>query len=69
MIDWSKLITAEQKAQAALDSAVAARLAAYRNESDPLYFEWQYDQTSGSEQIWRDKVAEIKNRIPLPEFS
>ncbi|MGL1407032.1 hypothetical protein ACSTIX_10640 [Vibrio parahaemolyticus] len=42
------------------------RQSAYRSESDPLYMEWQYDQTAESEQIWRDKVAEIKARYPLP---
>ncbi|HCE2390375.1 TPA: hypothetical protein NGT93_004374 [Vibrio parahaemolyticus] len=42
------------------------RQSAYRLESDPLYMEWQYDQTPESEAIWRSKVAEIKARIPLP---
>lgn len=56
---------------AALDAeAIAAvntlRRAAYAAESDPLYMEWQYDQTVASEQVWRDKVAEIKTRYPLP---
>lgn len=40
------------------------RHAAYREESDPLYIEWQYDQEPEQEQIWRDKVAEIKQRFP-----
>lgn len=42
------------------------RLYAYQTESDPLYMEWQYDQTLEKEQVWRDKVAEIKLRYPLP---
>lgn len=42
------------------------RQQAYSKESDPLYLEWQYDQTEESEQKWRDKVAEIKERYPLP---
>ncbi|WP_322805326.1 hypothetical protein SO574_23120 (plasmid) [Vibrio alfacsensis] len=42
------------------------RLKAYKLESDPLYMEWQYDQTAESEKAWRDKVAEIKERYPLP---
>ncbi|TLS83862.1 hypothetical protein FD722_06795 [Photobacterium damselae subsp. damselae] len=42
------------------------RRLAYRLESDPLFLEWQYDQTSEKEQAWRDKVAEIKTRYPLP---
>ncbi|EGR2744172.1 hypothetical protein MYC06_004701 [Vibrio parahaemolyticus] len=42
------------------------RRLAYKAESDPLYMEWQYDQTAEKEQSWRDKVAEIKARYPLP---
>ncbi|MCG9685129.1 hypothetical protein L1D31_21645 [Vibrio sp. Isolate23] len=42
------------------------RQKAYKEESDPLYMEWQYDQTPESEQAWRDKVVEIKARYPLP---
>jgi hypothetical protein len=38
----------------------------YRQESDPLYMEWQYDQTEESRQLWVDKVEEIKARYPLP---
>jgi len=41
------------------------RQKAYKDESDPLYLEWQYDQTPEKEQAWRDKVAEIKARYPL----
>ncbi len=44
-----------------------ARLDAYRLEADPLYMEWQYDQTPERETAWRAKVAEIKARYPLPE--
>ncbi|MFL0830066.1 hypothetical protein [Vibrio parahaemolyticus] len=60
--------------QSVVDSAIAeqerkqieeARRAAYLNESDPLFLEWQYDQTPEKEQAWRDKVAEIKARYPL----
>ena len=46
---------------------VEKRHAAYREEADPLYIEWQYDQEPEQEQIWRDKVAEIKQRFPKPE--
>ncbi|ELA7323099.1 hypothetical protein Q9X98_004743 [Vibrio parahaemolyticus] len=46
--------------------AIASRQASYKTESDPLYMEWQYDQTPESETAWRDKVAEIKSRYPLP---
>ncbi|HDS1203077.1 TPA: hypothetical protein QD004_002370 [Shewanella algae] len=41
------------------------RKKAYREESDPLFLEWQYDDTQEAEKIWRDKVAEIKARYPL----
>lgn len=45
------------------------RRAAYFAESDPLYMEWQFDQTPETEQAWRAKVEEIKTRIPLfPEI-
>ena len=46
-------------------SVLLLRKQAYQDEADPLYMEWQYDQTPISEQTWRDKVAEIKVRIPL----
>lgn len=42
----------------------AARAAAYRQESDPLFFEWQRGE--GTEQAWRDKVEEIRQRYPYP---
>jgi len=43
------------------------RQTAYKTESDPLYMEWQFDQTPESEQAWRDKVEEIKLCYPLVE--
>jgi hypothetical protein len=49
-----------------LASTTAQRAAAYKSESDPLYMEWQYDDTAEAKQKWRDKVAEIKKRLPLP---
>lgn len=46
------------------------RRAAYTAESDPLFIEWQYDQTPEAEQAWRDKVQAIKARYPLyPELN
>ncbi|NLQ17545.1 hypothetical protein HGG82_07875 [Marinomonas sp. M1K-6] len=48
-----------------LSQNVQKREAAYKRESDPLYMEWQYDQTEEAGQKWRDKVAEIKERFPL----
>ncbi|HGF3775506.1 TPA: hypothetical protein ACF37B_004442 [Vibrio parahaemolyticus] len=52
-----------------IEKNVERRQEAYRSESDPLYMEWQYDQTPEKEQAWRDKVAEIKARYPLPSES
>jgi len=42
--------------------AKANRAEAYRNESDPLFFKWQRNEST--EQEWLDKVAEIKARYP-----
>ncbi|WP_417536836.1 hypothetical protein [Methylophaga sp.] len=49
-----------------MSSALANRAAAYKAESDPLYIEWQYDQSEEGEALWRAKVLEIKERYPLP---
>ncbi|MBD6946520.1 hypothetical protein [Vibrio parahaemolyticus] len=51
---------------AEISEVISRRVADYQKESDPLYMEWQYDQTAESEKAWRDKVAEIKARYPLP---
>ena len=61
----SAVIDAALAAQQLAGTQEARRLA-YVAESDPLYMEWQYDQTPEAEQAWRDKVAEIKARYPLP---
>ncbi|WP_242533476.1 hypothetical protein [Vibrio alginolyticus] len=58
------LLAAYEKQQE--KETINLRLSAYKSESDPLYMEWQYDQTAEKEQAWRDKVAEIKARYPLP---
>lgn len=55
--------------QCEIDCIVEKRRKAYLAESDPLYMEWKYDQTPEKEQAWRDKVAEIKARYPLPSES
>jgi hypothetical protein len=52
-------LLAEEQAEAERN-----RHAAYIAESDPLFFEWQ--RGDGTEQAWRDKVAEIKARYPYP---
>jgi len=48
-------------------SIIASRQIAYKTESDPLYMEWQFDQTAESEQAWRDNVTDIKTRYPLAD--
>ena len=48
-----------------LKGNLSSRKLAYTKEADPLYMEWQFDQTPKSEQLWRDKVNEIKLRYPL----
>lgn len=54
-----------EKEQAIFD-VEAERRRAYKEESDPLFMEWQFDGTPESESKWRDKVSEIKVRIPFP---
>jgi hypothetical protein len=41
------------------------RADAYRAEADPIFFKWQ--RSEATEQVWLDKVAEIKLRYPYPE--
>lgn len=48
-----------------LTQNIERRKEAYIKESDPLFIEWQYDKTPNSEQVWRDKVLEIKARYPI----
>jgi hypothetical protein len=45
-------------------SVTAARAAAYRDESDPLFFKAQRGE--GTMQEWLAKVEEIKARYPRP---
>ena len=42
-----------------------ARAAAYRDESDPLFFKWQAGELTREE--WEEKRAEIRARYPYPE--
>jgi hypothetical protein len=73
-IDFSKVITAEQRKadqlKAALDAVYALRRAAYQAESDPVRLEIAYDALSqGLEPDftpWVTSVAAIKARYPLP---
>lgn len=41
-----------------------SRLQAYRDESDPLFFDYQKGVTT--KEAWLAKVAEIKARYPKP---
>ncbi|MFC6297685.1 hypothetical protein [Pseudomonas spelaei] len=50
-----------------LEGIIAARRTLYVTQADPLFLEWQYDETQEKEKAWRDKVAEIKARYPLPD--
>ena len=47
------------------------RAAAFRDESDPLFFKWQRgennsDGTPHGEQQWRDAVEAVRVRFPYP---
>lgn len=60
-------LTIQPTAAELLERAIRDRKTAYEEEADPLFMEWQFDMTPASEQIWRNKVNEIKQRIPLPQ--
>lgn len=73
-IDFSKMITAEQREadqlRAELDAVYALRRVAYQRESDPLRLEIAYDALSqGLEpdfSPWVASVSAIKALYPLP---
>ncbi len=48
------------------EQVISLRQAAYRSESDPIYMEWQFDQTDEKKEAWRASVEAIKARYPLP---
>jgi len=66
MINLTQLKTAEQiadeSAQHKLEQAETSRKAAYTAEADPLFFRAQRGEIE--EQVWLDKIAEIKARHP-----
>lgn len=74
-IDFSKMITAEQRktdqTKAEIAAVYAYRRAAYQAESDPIRLEIAYDALSqGLEpdfSPWVASVAAIKARYPLPQ--
>jgi len=43
------------------------RINAYRNESDPLFFQWQRGEAT--EQEWKDAVAAIQARYPYEQLA
>ena len=47
-----------------VDRVQALRKAAYQNESDPIFFDWQRGEVM--EQEWLDSVQAIKDRYPYP---
>ena len=59
-IKWKKV----EQAPTDGESVRAQRQAAYRAESDPLFFEAELN--GSSKDTWRAKVAEIKARFPMP---
>lgn len=48
------------------DEVKTLRAIAYKMESDPLFMEWQFDQTEEKHQDWINAVEAIKQRYPLP---
>ncbi len=60
-------LCAEAARTSQLQISLAARRTLYMTEADPLFLEWQYDETPEKEKAWRDKVAEIKALYPLPD--
>ena len=52
-------------AQPSREVQSAAREAAYREESDPIFF--QVQRGKATQQEWLDKIAEIEARFPYPE--
>jgi len=56
----------ETEEYAKLERVISARRTLYMTEADPLFLEWQYDETPVKEKAWRDKVTQIKALYPLP---
>jgi hypothetical protein len=49
------------------EAARRARLAAFRDEADPLFFGWQRGENT--EQVWLDKCEEIRQRFPYTSLT
>lgn len=71
LIDWAEdgvpfLCAAPQPTNEQLNAAVLAqREAAYKQEADPLFFQYQREEVT--KQVWLDKIEEIKARYPKQE--
>lgn len=55
---------AEVQAELVRKQVEAQRKAAYEQECDPLFF--QYQRGDVSEQVWLDAVQAVKDRYPYP---
>lgn len=66
--DTMELFNIPPTYQEELDKALAVRKRRYTVETDPLFMEWQFDQTPESELAWRNAVAVIKEEVPLPQL-
>ena len=55
----------EVQAEMARDTVEQARQAAYRSESDPIFFEYQ--RGDKTEQEWLDAVQAVKDAHPYPD--
>ncbi len=74
MLDFSKMITAEEKAnkqyEDAVQQAIQQRKAAYLAESDHLKTEAEYDASVAGVAVdysaWHAAVQAIKDRFPMP---
>ena len=66
---FESIKTGEQVAQEKYETAYAqveqARLVAYKETADPLFFRWQ--SGSGTKEEWQAERQKIKNANPHPE--
>ena len=58
-VEYAKLI-----AHVPHDSVEHARLIAYEQQSDPIFFKWQRGDATEAE--WREAVAKVKAENPYP---
>jgi len=47
-----------------IEQLESLRASAFREEADPLFFEWQAGE--GTQEAWQAKRAEIRARFPYP---